>query len=410
MALGRHLRPRVLEALADTRVVAVLGARQVGKSTLVQSIAAGEHPSALLTLDDQATRNAALNDPTGFVAGLRTPVVLDEVQRAPEVLLAIKTRVDRDPAPGQFLLTGSANLLTAPAIADALTGRAEYLSLAPFTQGELRATRERFIDELFVGRWPDVTRAGIGRGAYAELVAAGGYPEAVTRTPARRTRFFESYVDALMQRDLSTIARVHDQSNVRRLLSALAATSASLLNFDSLGRDLAISANTLRAHTALLETLFLVTTLEPWSHNLLTRVIKTPKAYVNDTGLLCFLIGADAERLADDGAVAGMVFETFVAMEVQRQAAWQDDPPRLFHYRDRDGREVDLVLERRNGTVVGIEVKAAASVSANDFRGLRHLRDKLGERFKTGVVLYTGESTVPFEDRLAAVPLSGLWA
>ena len=408
--LDRQLRPRVIEALADTRVVAILGARQVGKSTLIEAIAASDHPATVLTLDDRATRAAASGDPTGFVAGLRTPVAIDEVQRAPDVLLAIKARVDRDPTPGQFLLTGSANLLTAPAIADALTGRAEYLRLSPFSQGELRGRAEDFIDALFAGAWPQVSGAEIGRGAYAEIVSAGGYPAAIARSEPRRAPFFASYVDTLMQRDLSSIARVHDQANVRRLLFGLGATSASLLNAESLGRDLGVSPNTVRAHTSLLETLFLVTALPAWSHNLLSRVVKTPKAYVNDTGLLCFLIGADAQRLADDGAVAGSVFETFVAMEVARQAAWQVNPPQLFHFRDRDGREVDLVLERRDGSVVAIEVKTAASVSSGDLRGLRHLRDKLGPRFKAGVVLYTGEQTVPFEDRLAAVPLGGLWA
>jgi predicted AAA+ superfamily ATPase len=183
-----------------------------------------------------------------------------------------------------------------------------------------------------------------------------------------------------------------------------------LVNFDSLGRDLALSANTARSHTALLETLFLTARLEAWSTNLLGRVIKTPKAYVADSGLLCHLIGVDVDRLAEDGEIAGMVFETFVAMELRRQIVWQDNAPRLYHYRDRDGREVDVVLERRDGSVVGVEVKTAASASTADFRGLRHLRDKLGERFKAGVLLYTGESVVPFGDRLAAVPLCGLWA
>lgn len=197
---------------------------------------------------------------------------------------------------------------------------------------------------------------------------------------------------------------------MRRLLSGIASISASLINFDGLSRDLAIPANTLRAHMTLLETLFLVTRLEAWSNNLLTRVIKTPKTYVNDSGLLCFLIGADADRIADDGAVAGMTFETFVAMELLRQSSWEEQTPRLFHYRDRDGREVDLILERRDGSVAAVEVKTAASVSASDFRGLRHLRERLGERFKAGVLLYTGQNTVPFEDRLAAVPLGGLWA
>ena len=406
----RHLRSLVLEALDDTRVVVVLGARQVGKSTLVQDITGRDRPATILTLDDQATRDAAAADPTGFVAGLATPVVIDEVQRVPDLLLAIKMRVDRDPAPGQFLLTGSANILTAPRIADALTGRAEYLRLAPFSQGELRDTTESFVPQLFDGHWPQVTSPDVGRAAYAELVATGGYPAVMNRTDSRRARFFDSYVDTIIQRDLSTIAQVHDQANVRRLLSAVASMSASLMNFDSLARDLSLSPNTVRSHTALLDTLFLTARLEAWSTNLLSRVVKTPKAYVTDSGLLCHLIGADAERLAQDGTIAGAAFETFAAMELRRQVAWQDNAPRQFHYRDRDDREVDIVLERRDGSVVAIEVKTAASASSSDFRGLRHLREKLGERFKAGVLLYTGESTVPFEDRLAAVPLCGLWA
>jgi len=211
----------------------------------------------ILTLDDQATREAAAADPAGFVAGLVTPVVVDEVQRVPNLLLAIKVRVDRDPTPGQFLLTGSVNILTAPRIADALTGRAEYLRLSPFSQGELRGTTESFVPRLFDGRWPQVTSPEVGCAAYAEIVATGSYPAVMSRTDARRARFFDSYVDTIIQRDLSTIAQVHDQANVSNLLSAIASISASLMNFDSLARDLSLSPNTARSHAALLDTLFL---------------------------------------------------------------------------------------------------------------------------------------------------------
>lgn len=408
--IERHLKPLVLEALGDTRVVVVLGARQVGKSTLVQEIAAGDRPSTILSLDDRATLDAALDDPTGFVAGLEPPVVIDEVQRAPDLMLAIKVRVDRDQTPGQFLLTGSANLLTAPRIADALPGRAEYLRLTPFSQGEMRGAQEAFVPSLFEGRWPQVTSVEVGRGAYAERLAVGGYPAALGRSTGRRQRFFASYVDSIIDRDLRTVADVQDSANVRRLLSALAATSASLTNVEALARDLGVAPNTVRAHSDLLETLFLVARAPAWSANLLNRVVKAPKAYVADSGLLCHLLGIDEARIAADGTLAGVVFETFVATEIARQIAWQDDAPRQYHYRDRDGREVDIVLERRGGAVVGLEVKSSASVSPRDFRGLRHLRDKLGDRFKGGVVLYTGPSTVPFGDRLAAVPLAGLWA
>lgn len=410
--IERHLKPLVLDALGDTRIAVVLGARQVGKSTLVQQIANVDRPATILTLDDRATRDAALDDPTGFVAGLKPPVVIDEVQRAPDLMLAIKVRVDRDQTPGQFLLTGSANLLTAPRIVDALPGRAEYLRLAPFTQGEMHGVRETFVATLFEGRWPQLTSDDVGRAAYAERLAAGGYPAVAGRSAGRRERFFSSYVDSIIDRDLSTVADVQDSANVRRLLSALAATSASLTNFESLARDLGVAPNTVRGHAALLETLFVVSRAPAWSANLLiiSRVVRAPKTYISDTGLLCHLLGVDEARIAEDGTVSGMLFETFVATELARQVAWQDNAPSQFHYRDRDGREVDVVLERRGGAVVGIEVKSAASASPSDFRGLRHLRDKLGDRFKAGILLYTGPSTVPFGDRLAAVPLAGLWA
>jgi len=408
--LDRHVRPHIVEALGDTRVVVVLGARQVGKSTLVERIATLDRPATLFTLDDRATRQAAQEDPTGFIADLNTPVVVDEVQRAPDLLLAIKQRVDEDRRPGQFLLTGSANILTAPTIADALTGRAEYYRLWPFTQGELRGVREGLIQTLFNGAFPQVAGAPAGRRAHASMLIAGGYPEAQRRTGRRRVRFFESYLDTIIQRDLSSIARVHEQDNVRRLLEALASISSSLMNYDALARDLGLPASTLRPHTDLLETLFLIRRLRPWHHNLLSRVIKTPKVYVTDSGLLAYLLGVDETGLEHDGTVTGRLFETFVVMELLRQSEWQSEPVSLYHYRDKDGREIDAVLERRDGTVVGIEVKAAASVSAADFRGLRRVRDALGERFRAGAVIYTGANTLPFGDRLAAIPLSGLWA
>jgi predicted AAA+ superfamily ATPase len=409
LLLDRHIRRDIVEALSDTRVVVVLGARQVGKSTLVEQIAAHDHAARVLTFDDRATREAAAEDPTGFVVGIATPVVLDEVQRVPDVLLAIKQRVDRDQAPGQFLLTGSANILTAPRIADALTGRAEYYRLAPFSQGELAGHRESFIPDLFAGRFPNIGDAPVGRGSYAERITAGGYPEALQRSSRRRLRFFESYVESLMQRDLTDIGRVHDQANVRRLLEGFAAISGSLVNFDGLSRELGLSANTVRSHADLLQTLFLVARVPSWHSNLLSRVIKAPKAHVTDTGLLCALAGIDERRIDVDGSAAGLAFETFAVMELLRQSTWQAEPVRVFHYRDKEKREVDALLERRDGTVVAIEVKAAASVGSADFRTLRHLRERLGSRFRAGALLYAGEQTVPFGERLAAVPLSGLW-
>jgi predicted AAA+ superfamily ATPase len=406
---NRNVRPLLLEALRDTRVVALLGARQVGKSTLAEEIARRDHPAGVLTLDDRATRVAAERDPTGFIADLRTPIVIDEIQRVPDVLLAIKQRVDTDKRPGQFLLTGSANVLTASRIADALTGRAEYYRLWPFSQGELRGVREVFIHRLFEGEHPRITGAPIGRKPVIEMLLAGGYPEAIARTGRRRLGFFESYIETILRRDLDSVAHVHDRASVRRLLEALGAVSGSLLSYGGLSRDLGIPATTLRSHVDLLETLFLVRRVPPWQRNRLSRIVKTPKTYVTDTGLLAHLLGVDERGLERDDQAMGRTLETFVVMELLRQAEWQDEPVRLYHYRDRDGREVDAILERRDGSVVGIEAKAAASVGASDFRGLTRVRDALGARFKAGVILYAGANTVPFGDRLAAIPLEGLW-
>lgn len=408
-AIERHVRDRVDAALGDTRVVVLLGARQVGKSTLVDQIARERGNFVLRTFDDQATREAAQQDPTGFIAGLATPAAIDQVQRVPDVLLAIKQRVDRDRAAGQFLLTGSANILTAPRIADALTGRAEYVRLHPFTQGELRGTRETFIATLFAGQFPQLSDRPIGRGAYAPIIAAGGYPEAIQRTPGRRVRFFESYLATIMERDLRSIAALSDGANARRLLQAIATVSASELNFQGLSRDLGLANNTLRSYADLLETLFLIKRIVPWSGNLFTRAIKAPKAYVADPGLLAYLVGANEQRIATDLPLGGSLFETFAASELLRQADAEDDPVQLHHYRDRDQREVDLIIERRDGSVIAIEVKAAASINARDTRGLSYLRDKLGTRFIAGALLYTGPNTLPAGDRIAAIPLSGLW-
>jgi hypothetical protein len=405
----RHLRQDVVDALADSRAVAILGARQVGKSTLVALIASNEHPARLISLDDQPTAEAARADPVGFIADIEGPVAIDEIQRAPELLLAIKRRLDADNTRGQFLLTGSANLLSLPTVSDALPGRVEYLTLWPLSQGEILGTREQFIDELFTGRFPKITGAPVGRRAFASALVTGGYPEAQGRAARGRTRFFSSYIASIIGRDLDDVANVRNVENVERLLFVLAAQSGGLTNLHGIGRDLGLDANTVRSHTKILEDLFLVHQLKPWHVNLGNRQIKSSKTYVVDSGLLAHLIGADERRITEDGAVAGAMLESFVAMELLRQAEWTDRPTQLFHYRDKQQREVDIVIERHDGDVVGVEVKASATPSQDDFKGLAHLRDKLGPRFKAGVVLHAGADTLPFGDRLAAVPVSGIW-
>ena len=407
--LDRGLAGVVVEAMESARVVALLGPRQAGKSTLARSLAAAPLPAEYLTLDDEPVRSLATGDPAGFVAGLGRRTVIDEIQRAPELLLAIKARVDRDQTPGQFLLTGSANLRRIPTVSDALPGRVDYLSLWPFTQGELAGRKEDFLPRLFDGEVPKVAGAPVGRDAYAELLLAGGFPEARLRVGAPRARFFDSYVTSIVERDVPDAARVHDPTSIGRLLRLVAARSGSLARFDRLARDAAISNKTAQSHVDVLERLFLVRVRRPWHVNLGQRQVKAPKLYVADSGLLAALIGADARRVREDDGVAGSLIETFVATELERHAAWSPEPLTFWHYRD-GPREVDVIVERPSGEVVGVEVKASATVRAQDFRGLEHMRERIGSRLAAGVVLYAGERTLPFGDRLWALPLQAMWA
>lgn len=400
----------VVEALGEARAVCLLGARQAGKSTLARSIAEHEHPAEYLTLDNDSTRRAALEDPTGFMARISGRAVIDEVQRAPDLMLAIKERLDTSNERGQFLLAGSANILTLPTIADALPGRVDYVRLWPLSQGEIAGRRESFIDRLLAGEPPHVQDAPVGRGAYAAQIVAGGYPDALRRGARGRARFYDSYVATLLGRDLPDLASVRDPGSVERLLRLIASRTAQLVSARAVAGELGIDHKTVAAHTRTLEEMFLLTRLQPWHVNLGSRHIKTPKLHLTDTGLLTHLLNLNTGSIQADSPLAGPVFETFAAMELARQRDWSELSPSLWHYRDDRQREVDVILELGSGEIAGVEVKAAASVHARDFAGLRHLRDRLGKRFQAGVVLYTGARTLDFGDRLAAVPLCGLWA
>ena len=399
----------MLEALAESRAVALLGARQVGKSTLALEISRSEHPAEYISLDEAGAARAARSDPVELIAGLTRPAVIDEIQRAPELLMAIKQRLDADDSPGQFLLTGSANLLTLPTIADALPGRVQYLRLWPLSQAELRDASASFIDPLFAGRFPRVSAAPVGRRGIAPMLVRGGYPEAQRHSPRGLGRFFESYIDSLLGRDVADVANVREPRNIDRVLRMIGARSGAIVSVNGMAGELDINRATVAKHVEILERLFLIRRLGAWHRNLGSKLVKSPKAYVVDSGLLAHLVGADESRIVEDGGVAGSMLESFVAMELVRHAELVERPLSIHHYRDHRGREVDIVLERYSGDVVGIEVKAGATPHGDDFAGLRHLRDKLGERFKAGALIYTGSRTLPFGDRLAAVPVSGLW-
>ncbi|MGH3266364.1 MAG: ATP-binding protein [Trebonia sp.] len=406
--LPRHATVAVEEALADTRVVLVNGARQSGKSTLVTQLGTARG-GQWRSLDRAATREAARYDPTGFVAvdGL---VVIDEVQRVPDLLLAIKERVDADPRPGQFLLTGSARLLALRTLPDALPGRMETVELWPLSQGEIEGRPDRFVDAVFA-HGPDLQlTSDEDRSGYVERVVRGGFPEAAARSGRRRERFLDSYVADLINRDVIQLSEIERGHEMRALVRLLAARSGQLLVAGALANELTISRQTVGRYLELLEQVFLIKRIPAWSRNLSSRAVSTPKLALVDSGIAANLLGADADRLGGNGAAAlGPLLEGFVAMELARQLTWSHQRADMYHYRTKDKTEVDLVLENRRGQVVAIEVKAAATVRHADFAGIRHLATRIGDALLVGIVLYTGPQSLPFGPRLRALPISALW-
>jgi len=399
----------ILRALGDMRVVLVLGARQTGKSTLTADIARSDYPARALTLDDEDLRQAASADSKSFLARYPTPLVIDEIQRVPELLISIKAAVDRNRRPGQFLLTGSANIFTAPRVYEALTGRVEIIELWPLAQSEIERNASNVIETLFQGSPPAIDGAPIGRSAFVERVARGGYPDAWGRDEASRRRWFRSHVTATIQRDLRDIADLQRMEEVPRLLRVLASQAANLYSAHGIASALSISDKTVQQYTRLLETIYLVRRAPAWRSGLRAREAQAPKMYIADTGLLASLLGANEERIATDDQLTGKIFENFVAMELVKHAAWDSSDASLLHWReDRD--EVDIVMENAAGEIIGIETKVTATVRSDHFRGIRKLRDRVGDRFKGGYVVCTAAQTLPFGDRLWAVPVSGLWS
>lgn len=406
--LARHATHRLRTALADRPVVLLHGARQTGKTTLVRAVAE-ELGARYVTLDDLTMLAAARADAAGFLAGFTQPLVLDEVQRAPELLLAIKAAVDRQRTPGRFLLTGSANVLLLPRVAESLAGRMEIVNLWPFSQGEIEGAIEGFIDAVFADEPPVLGRSA-SSARLTDRVVRGGYPEAFPIESAeRRHAWFDGYVTTILQRDVRDLARIEGLTELPRLLSVLASRPMAQLNFADLSRGTGLPQTTLKRYFALLETVFLVRLLPPWYANIGKRLVKTPKVLLADTGLAAHLMGIDETRMAQDRALLGGLLESFVTMELVKQAGWSVDPPALYHFRTHEGDEVDLVLERRGGALVGIEVKSAATVTAADFKGLRALAEVAGRRLRRGIVLYTGAEVVPFGARFLALPVEALW-
>ena len=407
--ISRHIENPLQTALSDTPVVLLNGARQTGKTTLVRSFAE-KTGARYFTLDDYATLALAAGDPAGFIRNLSGPVVIDEIQKAPELFPAIKLAVDKDRTPGRFMLTGSANVMTLPRLSESLAGRMEIIPLFPFSAGELAGTPEKFLLRLFKGN-PEQSAPAWTDERIASIIATGGYPEAVQRTDSdRRAAWFASYISTILQRDVRDLARVDALHALPNLLKLLAARSSGLLNLSDVGRDAGLPHTSLSRYLSLLETVFLVHRLPAWSRNLGQRLIKSPKIHLADTGLACHLLGVDEQRLLSDRQLFGRLLESFVISELRKQISWTAPRVSLYHFRTATGLEADIILEKPDGSIVAIEVKAGATVGVADFGPLKALQAQLGPQFQAGVVLYLGDQVVPFGDKLWLVPISALWA
>lgn len=407
--LPRILESSLKEALADTPVVCLLGPRQCGKTTLAQSF---DSERAFVSLDEDNYYQVASMDPAGFIASLPDVVTLDEVQRVPELLPAIKLSVDRDRRPGRFLLTGSANILLLPRVTESLAGRMEVIQLQPLTEAEKEYSGGSFLRSFLEGR----VRPGIHDGegntgmSLPNRLVSGGYPEALSRLPTRSRQWHRQYMKSMIERDVRDISRVKDGDELGRLIELLAWRSGQLINISSLSKELGLHRETVEQYISILERLFLIRRLPAWHRNSAKRLIKAPKIHLIDSGLAATLTGLESGDWNEKRASMGHLLESFVVQQLLAQAGWTDADLRFWHYRDKDQVEVDLVITRGAQTW-GIEVKAAVSLSNRDGKGLARLAEQCGKDFRGGIVLYAGQDTLPLGNTpFLAVPLHKLWS
>lgn len=404
---SRWIEPRITEALLDTPIVLLAGPRQAGKTTLVRQIAE-QQGLRYLTLDDALTLLSAREDPVGMIRSLDRAVI-DEIQRAPQLLLAIKKSVDDDRRPGRFLLTGSANLMALPTVADSLAGRMETLSLLPLSQSEIESNSANWIDRAFTGQLLQVDKPALGS-ELIERILCGGYPEAISRSsPRRRLTWARQYIDAIIQRDVRDVAGIDKLDHLPRFLRALAQTAGQMCNYTKLGGQVGLDGKTAARYISVFEQMYLLKRVDVWARNRLNRVVKTPKLQFLDSGLLASLLGLNTEALNQDRMRLGSLLESFVFSELLKHTTTADDDYDLMYYRDADKYEVDVVIENTAGQLIGVEVKAAASIKESDLRGLKKLASLAGDQFKMGVLLYDGTEVMPLSEKLWAVPLSTLW-
>jgi hypothetical protein len=412
VVLRRHIEKNLLEALDYMPVVLLRGARQTGKTTLAKAICASKKGGVhYLSFDHLPSLLAAKADPVGFISKLEKPVVLDEIQRVPELFLPIKSDVDENRQAGRYLLTGSADPLLIPKLGDSLAGRMRLLNLWPLSQGEIEKTQETFLDQLFSGASFSIRQtASCSKEELLLRAARGGYPAPyLMDLEKQRQEWFNDYVALVLQKDILDLSRIDNIAQIPHLLTLLASRVGGLLNVEELSRTVRLNAVTLHRYLGLLKTLFFVYLLPAWSKNLGKRLVKSPKVYLTDTALQLFLLNIDYARLVEDPYLSGAVLENFVVLELLKQLSWNDQNIQMFHYRDYNHSEVDLILEGPGGDLVAMEIKSSETISGDDFKGLKKFQESAGEKFLQGILLYAGNTHLPFGDKMSAYPISSLW-
>ena len=404
----RYAKNKIVTALKDTPAIIVVGPRQCGKTTLVKQIMGEDWD--YVTLDDVNQLQFARNDPVGFVRNFTAKhVVIDEVQRVPELILPIKQSIDENRLSGRFLLTGSANALALPLVADSLAGRLEIVSLLPLAECEINDTPSTFLTKILFDQAPASRHVRV-REQLISKVIAGGFPEALIRKEdSRRVAWFNQYIMSIVQKDMKDIAQIENLDVLPRLIQVICNQVGSLVNYTEVGNTLGLSRQTVVKYLKLLEQLFIFQELPAWHCNQNKRLSKTPKVHIIDSGLLCALKRINHEKINREPQLLGNLLENYVLCELRRLASWCDEPLYFSHYRDKDQVEVDIIIETISGDVIGIEVKASATLRKQDFQGLQRLRKLAGKNFRMGIVLYDGDHTNLVDENIFSAPIGSLW-
>lgn len=406
--ITRNIQTKLHKAIKRSPIVFIKGPRQSGKTTLIKQLI-GYH---FVTLDDFRLLQVALNDPMGFIAQLPKPVIIDEIQRAPNLFLAIKHDIDQNRIFGRFVLTGSANPLQLSQVADSLAGRIEFLTLYPFSQGELQGVIDSFIDRA----WSDepltqLQCEKIDPAILYKKIVTGGYPSVQEKSTEDQEQWFHDYIATTLQKDVLDLAGIEHIKDIPQLLSLCASRAGSLVNISELSRDARLSTTTVNRYITMLEILFIIIMQQAWSNNLAKRVIKAPKSYLIDTGLLCWLRIMTPERMLQGlEHEKGHIIENFVVNELMKQITWNQTRTKLYHFRSTANHEVDIILERIDRKIIGIEIKSNQHVSIKDCKGLQYLKNSTPDLWHRGIILYGGDITIPLTDDIIALPISALWA